>query len=294
MTRRFPNIFAKVLIAACVSMLALLFLLPVLVVFTNSFMDYFEIITRYTHTLRPGNILHALEAPFHFIRMTLIPNSVTFGQYSELLLGTPQYLAQFWNSLALATPIVVGQVVISAAAAYAFEMSRFKYKESVYFVYIVVMLMPLQVALVPNFLVADLFGLLDTRWAIILPGIFNPFGVFLMRQFLRNLPRDYIEAAQIDGAGQVRTLLLVVMPMFKPALAALLILTFVENWNLVEAPRIFLTEVQEPLSVSLAAMSQTHPHLIFAASFFYLLPCVLIFIYGQKYMIEGIQLSGVK
>ena len=277
-------------------LLAVAFLFPIFIVFTNSFMESFEIITRYTHVLRPGNILHARPQNdvIHFVRLTLIPAFASFGQYVTLLFDSPEYLARFWNSVALALPIVIGQAIISAPAAYAFEMTKFRYKEVVYFIYIVVMLMPLQVALVPNFLMADMMGLRESRLAIILPGMVNPFGVFIMRQFLRGLPRDYIEAAQVDGAGHMRVIMLIVAPLFKPALAALMMLVFVENWNLVEQPRIFLDLAQQPLSLYLAQMAQANLDIIFAASFFYLLPPVLVFLYGQEFMVEGIQLSGIK
>jgi len=273
--------------------LAVVFLYPIFIVLTNSFMGLFEITTRFTHHVRPGNAIF-VDGGFHYVRLTLIPDFVTPRQYGVLFFGHPRYLARYWNSIALALPIVLGQAVISAPAAYAFEMSRLRRKEVIYFVYIVVMLMPLQVALVPNFLMADRLGILDSRLAIILPGMVNPFGVFIMRQFLRGLPRDYVEAAQADGAGHFKTLFLIVTPLFKPAFAALMMLSFVENWNLVEQPRIFLQAVQEPLSVYLAQMAAVNLDMIFAASLFYLLPTVLVFLYGQEYMVEGIQLSGIK
>jgi len=275
------------------AVVAFVFLFPVLIVFTNSFMSGFEIVTRYTPFVRPGNVHFAADG-IHFVRFTLIPDFVSFGQYFALLFGHPAYLGRFWNSVALAVPIVVGQLLISAPAAYAFEMSRNRFKEAVFLLYIIVMLMPLQVTLVPNFIMMDWLGFAESRWAIILPGMVNPLGVFIMRQFLRNLPRDYTESAQIDGAGVLRVFFLVIAPLFKPAFAAVMMLAFVENWNLVEAPRIFLDAAREPLSIYLAQMADANLDMIFAASFFYLLPCVLVFMYGQEFMIEGIQLSGIK
>jgi len=275
------------------SALAAVFLFPIFVVFTNSFMGLFEISTRYTHIVRPGNLIF-VDGSAHFMRVTLVPDFVSLRQYGALVFGHPRYLARFWNSVALALPIVLGQALISAPAAYAFEMSSLRRKEAIYFVYIVVMLMPLQVAMVPNFIMADRLGLLDSRLAIILPGMVNPFGVFIMRQFLRGLPRDYIEAAQTDGAGHMRTLYLVVAPLFKPAFAALMMLTFVENWNLVEQPQIFLQTVQEPLSVYLAQMATANLDMIFAASFFYMLPALLAFLHGQEYLVQGMKMSGLK
>lgn len=276
------------------TVMAALFMFPVFVMVSNSFMSGYEIVNRYTPYITPRNIFDA-QGSTHFVNLSLIPDFVTFRPYFKLLFDNPLYLGQFWNSVRIALPIVAGQVLISAPAAYAFEMSRFKQKEALYFIYIVVMLMPLQVALVPNYIVADFLGINGSHWAIILPGMVNPFGVFLIRQYLKSLPRDYIEAAQMDGAGHLHIIFMIVTPMFKSAVAALAILTFIENWNLVEQPLIFLREAaQEPLSVYLSQMADSQPDMIFAASCFYMLPTVLIFLYGQEFMVEGIQLSGIK
>lgn len=275
-------------------LIAVLFLLPVFIMVSNSFMSGYEIVNRYTPYITPGNVWDAVNN-LHFVSLSLIPDFVSFRQYISLLFDQPLYLGLFWNSVRIALPIVLGQALISAPAAYAFEMSSLKYKEAIYFIYIVVMLMPLQVALVPNYIVADFLGLTGSHWAIILPGIANPFGVFLIRQYLKSMSREYIEAAQIDGAGHLSIIFRIVMPLFKSAAAALVILTFIENWNLVEQPLIFLKEShQEPLSVYLSKMAELNLDIIFAASCFYMLPTVLIFLYGQEYMVEGIQLSGIK
>jgi multiple sugar transport system permease protein len=270
-----------------------LFVLPVLIIFTNSFMNEFEIINRFTHHVRPGNLYYAIDG-IHYVRFTLIPDSVSFSQYLRLFFDNPIYISRFWNSVALALPIVLSQLFISIPAAYAFERSRLKHKEKIYFIYIVIMLLPLQVTLVPNFIMAGWLGLLESRMAIILPAMVNPFGVFLMRQYFRNLTPDYIEAAQIDGASHLRIIYSVVVPMFKPALAALMILVFINNWNIVEQAIIFLRPEQEPLSVYLASMAHLNMDMIFAASFFYLLPPMLMFLYWKEHMVEGISLSGIR
>lgn len=282
------------LIYLTLTIMAALFLFPIFVMVTNSFMSGFEIINRYTPFITPGNVFDAAFG-YHYVSLSLIPDFVSFTQYAGLLFENPLYLGRFWNSVRIALPVVAGQVILSAPAAYAFEKSRFKYKEALYFVYIVVMLMPLQVALVPNYIVADFLGINGSPLAIILPGIASPFGVFLMRQYLKGLPHDYIEAAQIDGAGHLTIIFAVVTPLVKPAVAALAILCFIENWNLVEQPLIFLKDAaQEPLSVYLAYMADSRLDMIFAASCFYMLPTVLVFLYGQEYMVEGIQLSGIR
>ena len=281
------------LIHAALIFLAALFVAPVLIVFTNSFMSEFDMVNRYTHVVGPGNAYQAVGG-VNYVRLTFIPDFVSMGQYFKLFFDSPVYLGKFWNSVALALPVVLGQALICAPAAYAFEMSRHRHKEKAYFVYMVIMLLPLQVTLVPNFIVAGWAGLLETRAAVILPAALNPFGVFLMRQYLRGMPTEYIEAAQIDAASHIWIIFHVVLPIFRPALAALVILTFINNWNIVEQAIIFLTPKQEPLSVFLASMASQNMGLVFAASFFYLLPPLLMFLYWKEHMIEGIAMSGLK
>jgi multiple sugar transport system permease protein len=284
---------SKFIIYITLILLAAIFVTPILIVLTNSFMSSFEIINRYTHTVRPGNMFNTTDI-IHYVRFTLIPDHVSFDQYIKLFFSNPIYLERFWNSILLALPIILGQIIISIPSAYAFEMSGFRHKEKIYFAYIVIMLLPLQVTLVPNFIVADWLGILDNRIAVILPSVFSPFGVFLLRQYLRGLPREYTEAAQIDGASHLRIIFAIVAPIFKPAVAALIILTFVNSWNIVEQAIIFLTASQMPLSVYLGSIAERNLDMIYAASFFYLLPPLLMFLYWKEYLTEGITLSGIR
>ena len=292
------NSIKNALIHSVLFIAAVLAVFPILVVFSNSFMSGFELVNRYSQGVRVGNELHTTVihtgAAVHYVRLTLIPSFASVEQYAGILFRQSFYLEMFWNSIVLAFPIVAGQLLISAPAAYAFHFSRLRFKEGLYFIYIIFMLLPLQIVLVPHFIVADWLGMLDSRWAIVLPAMVNPLGVFIIRQYMRGLTLDYIEAAQIDGAGQLRILATIVAPLIKPAFAALAILCFVENWNLVEQPLIFLTEYQFPLSLYLARMAEGHMNIIFSASFLYLLPPVLIYLYWNEHMVEGIILSGVK
>jgi multiple sugar transport system permease protein len=283
----------KVLIYVMLILLAAFFIAPVLVVFTNSFMSSYELINRYSASVLPSNDVYAVDG-VHYVRFSLIPDVITLEQYRQLFFDTPAYFNSFLNSVFLALPIVAGQVLISAPAAYAFEMSRFRHKEKIFFVYIVIMLLPLQVTLVPNFIMADMMGLLGTRASVILPAALNPLGVFLLRQYLRGLPHEYCEAAQLDGASHLRIIFSVVTPIFKPALAALIILTFANNWNIVEQAIVFLTVEQFPLSVYLAGMAVRSLDIIFAASFLYLLPPLLMFLYLKRNLVEGITLTGIR
>ncbi|MCL1975937.1 MAG: carbohydrate ABC transporter permease [Firmicutes bacterium] len=282
------------IIYAILLLLSGFFLFPIIITVVNSFMSPFEIYNRYSSTVMAANGFDT-AGPLHFVEMSLIPGFVSFKQYFKLLFSSPLYLGLFWNSLKITLPIVVGQLLVSLPGAYAFELSKFKYKEALFFVYIVVMLMPLQVVLVPNYIMAGFLGIKESYLAIILPGIFNPFGVFLMRQYLKGLPKDYIEAAKVDGANHLQILSYIIAPLIKAAAAALLILTFVEYWNLVDQAIVFIKEASyEPLSAYLSRFAESGLDMVFAASCFYMLPTVLIFLFGQENMVEGIQLSGIK
>jgi len=291
---RSENSLIRIVIVSVLVLLSGVFLFPIIITVSNSFMSPFEIVNRYTSAITPSNGF-GQSGLIHFVNMSLIPAFVSIKQYIKLLFESPLYLKLFWNSVALTLPVVFGQLLVSVPGAYAFELSKFKYKEAVFFVYIVVMLMPLQVTLVPNYIVADFFNIEDSYLAIILPGIFSPFGVFLIRQFLKGLPREYVEAAKIDGAGHLAIIAALIVPLIKSAIAAVVILTFIEYWNLIDQAVVFIREANnEPLSVFLSRLSGSNPDMIFAASTFYMLPAVLIFLFGQKNMVEGIQLSGIK
>lgn len=271
------------------------FLIPIIITVSNSFMSPFEIINRYSSTLTASNSFNA-KGVMHFVQMSLIPSFVSFKQYFKLLFENPLYLGLFWNSVKITLPIVAGQLLVSVPGAYAFEQSKFKYKEAVFFIYIVVMLMPLQVVLVPNYIIADFLQIKGSYLAIILPGVFSPFGVFLLRQYLKGMPKEYIEAAKVDGAGHFTIIAQIIQPMIKSAIAALAILTFVEYWNLVDQAIVFIQDANaEPLSAYLSRFAEGGGlDMIFAASCFYMLPTVLIFLYGQENFMEGIHLSGMK
>ena len=276
------------------TILGAIFLFPICVTLTNSLMSPFEIISRYTGDITPANGF-GLNGAVHYVEMGLIPAFITLRQYLQLLFGSPLYLGLFWNSVLIAVPVTAGQLLFSVPAAYAFELSKFKYKEAVFFIYIVVMLTPLQAALVPNFLTVEFLRINGTPLAIILPGMLNPFGVFLVRQSLKGLPGEYVEAAKVDGAGHLRIIFSIIRPMITSAAAALAVLTFVEYWNVVDQAVVFIKDsAGEPLSVYLSRMGDDNLDMVFAASCFYMFPPLLIFLFGNDNMVEGIQLSGVK
>ncbi|GAA3405594.1 carbohydrate ABC transporter permease [Paenibacillus hodogayensis] len=272
-----------------------LFVFPIVLTLTNSLMTEGEISAHFYAISKHGEKGNDPRISGSYVNVKWIPDKVTLSQYYGVLVKKQQFLLMFWNSVRVVVPIIAGQVVIASLAGYAFTQLRFRLREPLFFLYIVTMLMPFQVTLVPNFIVADKLGLLNSHLAIILPGIFGAFGVFLMRQFMLVVPYSYIEAARADGAGHFRIFVRIVLPMCKPGLAALAILAFVDNWNMVEQPLIFLRDaVKQPLSVYLSAIGEGERGIAFAASAIYMAPMLLMMLYAEQYLIEGIQLSGIK
>lgn len=271
------------------SIMAVIYIFPLLITISNSLMSQSEVSSNYSNA---GNVFHPGEK---FIDMLFIPESVTLEQYVYLLLQTPVYLNMFWNSVKITMPVVAGQLLVSSMASYAFTVLRFKGKELLFFVYIIVMLLPLQVTLMPNYIIADLFHMADSYWAIILPGIFSPFGVFLLRQFMKMIPEAYMESAKMEGAGHIIIFSGVIMPMVKSGLAAAAMLTFIDYWNLVDQAVIFVHDSQaQPLSLFLARISREQIGVAFAGSCFYVVPVLIILFYGQDYLKDGISISGLK
>lgn len=216
-------------------------------------------------------------------QINLIPKKVTFEQYYQVFFRRPEYLLKFWNSIIITIPTVIGQVVVSSLAAFAFAKLNFKGRDKLFFVYIILLILPLQVTLVPNYIVLDNLNLLNSFLAIILPGMFSAFGICLLRQSILYIPQASIEAARIDGAGYLKIFTHIILPQIKGGLITLTLLCFIDNWNVVEQPLIYFDDkAMYPLSVALSDISNTDYGIIFACGVMFMIPPLLIFTYGHK------------
>lgn len=266
--------------------LAVVALMPLVMTLSGSLMGKTELIDNIGPVLGDGK---------GSVAMPIFPGMPTLKQYLQLLLDTPKFLDMFWNSVMLVVPILVGQVLVGTLAAWGFARYRFPFKEGVFMLYIALMMMPFQVTLVPTNLVLDMLHLLDTHWALILPAIFNTIAVFMMRQFFESVPRAMSEAAEMDGAGEWRVFWKVALPIAAPGIVSLVILQFFENWNLVEPGLIFLRDKQKwPLSLYLTTIGQSNADVAMASSIITIIPAILIFLYGETYLLQGIRVSGLK
>lgn len=271
---------------------AILFLTPIILTITNSFMAASEISSNYGvifATNENGGKVFISEA----VNLKFIPDMVSCSQYITVLFKSPEYLLKFWNSVVLVGPIVLFQLLVASLAAYGFSRYDGRLRQIIFFAYIILMLMPYQVTLVPNYLVADWLNILDSYWSIWLPGIFSPFAVYLLTKFMKRIPVGVMEAAQIDGAGEWQIYRLICMPLTKGALCSAAILVFIDYWNMVEQPLILLSDEETyPLSVFLSRINAGEIGLAFAVATIYMIPSLLIFLYGEEYLVDGITYQG--
>ena len=280
------------LATAVAAFFAILFLTPIVLTITNSFMASSEISANYGSvfaTNANGGKVYISEK----VNLKFIPDMVSLSQYITVLFKSPEYLLKFWNSVILVVPIVVFQLLVASLASFGFARYRGKLRGIIFFTYIILMLMPYQVTLVPNYLVSEWLHILDSNWAIWLPGIFSPFAVYLLSKYMRRIPESVIEAAQIDGAGERQIYRKICMPLCRGAICSAAILIFIDYWNMVEQPLILLSDAEKhPLSVFLSKINAGEIGLAFAVATIYMVPSLLIFLYGEEYLVDGITYQG--
>lgn len=289
--RKKKRYFSRGALMVLAAVFAFMFLMPTVLTITNSFMTQSEITANY------GQVFQNATDGKSFIKDTInlkfIPDKVSFSQYFTVLLKSPDFLYKFWNSVILVAPIVLAQLMVASVAAYGFTRWRGKVRDTIFFAYVILMLMPYQVTLVPNYLVSDFLGLLNTRWAIILPGAFAPFSVFLLTKSMRRIPVSLIESAKLDGAGEWHIFWNICLPQCRSALYSIAILVFIDYWNMVEQPLILLPDAsQQPLSVYLSQINAGEIGIAFAAAVVYMVPGLLMFLHGEAYLVEGITYAG--
>lgn len=215
--------------------------------------------------------------------LSIIPDMATLEQYYQVFFRRPEYLLKFWNSVIITFPTVIAQVIVSSLAAFAFAKLKFPGRDKLFFVYIVLLILPLQVTLVPNYIVLDNLNLLNNFLAVILPGTFSAFGICLLRQSMKYISAASIEAARIDGASYFKIFTNIMLPQIKGGLITLTLLCFIDNWNVVEQPLIFFDDsAMYPLSIGLSDISNSDYGIVFACGVMFMIPALLIYLYGHR------------
>lgn len=252
------------------TLISLLFVLPVVLTVACSFLSPQEVQRVFAPLLGEGSTA-AVGA---------LPQGFSLMGYYEVFFATPDYLAKFWVSLLLSVGAILGQMVISCMGGFAFAFYDFPGKKLLYGLLCLFMLIPLQVTLLPNYILLDQLGTLNTYWALLLPLAFAPLGTFLLTQIFRSVPADILHAARLDGAGTLQVLARVLLPCGKGGVSTLVVLTLIESWNMVEQPLIYLQDVGSyPLSVFLASQYMENLPFQFVCSVLSLLPLALCFLY---------------
>ncbi|MFY0762283.1 carbohydrate ABC transporter permease [Metabacillus dongyingensis] len=205
----------------------------------------------------------------------------------------------FFNSIFITTQVVIFSLLFNSMAGYAFAKFKFRGRELIFLLLLSSMMIPGQVTMIPVYLILKNLGFLDTYYGLVVPGLAGAFGIFIMRQFMLNIPDDFLDAARIDGAGEIRIFFQIVLPLSKPALSALGIFTFVGSWNDFLFPLLVVnSDAMKTLPLAIASLAagqyvQSWP-ILMAAATFVTIPVILVFFLGQRYFIEGITMTGIK
>jgi multiple sugar transport system permease protein len=229
---------------------------------------------------------------------SLYPDPLSFENFDRLFRLAQNYWRWVANSLLVALSITAFHVIFDTMAGYAFAKRRFPGRNILFWLILSTLMIPPHVTLVPLYIVTRQIGLLDSIWAVILPGTANVFGIFLMRQYIQTMPSELIEAGRIDGASEFGIFWRIILPLCKPAIAALAIFTFVRHWNDFLWPLIVLTRSRNftlPVGVaSLQGEFGTDYGVIFAGAALAALPMIIFFLIFQRYFLEGVRMGAVK
>lgn len=269
-----------------VAALGLLFFLPIGVLVSGSIADALEWQERLGPMLKEGE---------GFIGWRWIPDYPTGEHFKRLLFYSPGFLHLFWNSIWMVGVILAGQLFMGVPAAWAFAAFSFRGRKTLFQLYIILMLLPFQVTMLSRYLVLRELQLLNTSSSVILPAVFSTFPVFLVYRSFRGIPRELLEAARIDGAGEFRIFLQIGLPLAKGGLFACFVLSFLESWNMMEEPLAFLKDkALWPLSLYLPEISLAQAGFAAAASMITLTVSLFVFGLFRDSLEQGIAASGIK
>lgn len=259
---------------------------PVVFLITGSFMGQQELKDLLGPVIQEGS---------GYASWRMIPRYPTMRSYVKILLDSPAFFVMFWNSVKLTFGVLLGQLFVGVPAAWGFAKYHFPGKKFLFTIYIVLMMMPFQVMMLSNYLVLDRLQLLDTLPGIIFPAVFSTFPVFIMYRFFESVPDFLMEAARLDGAGELKLFFLAGLPLGSPGVISAMVLSFLEYWNLMEQPMAFLkTKEKWPLSLFLPNIGMDQAGMAFGASVIVLIPAMLVFLAGQDYLEQGIISTAVK
>ncbi|MCM1111921.1 MAG: carbohydrate ABC transporter permease [Muribaculum sp.] len=284
--RSIKRVCGGVLTGSAILSLGVLFLLPILILVSGSAADAYE----WRERLQP-----LLENTNDTIVWKWIPDYPTGEHFKRLLFYSPEFMKLFWNSVGMVAAVLLGQLIVSVPAAWAFAAFRFRGRRILFFLYLALMLLPFQVTQLSQYLALKNFGLLDTQWAVILPAVFSTFPVFLIYRSFEGIPAELLESARVDGAGEFRIFWQIGCPLAKGGILAAFVLSFLENWNRMEEPLAFIKDKSRwPLSLYLPEISIEQAGFAACASLITLTLSLFVFALFRDSLEQGIVAGAVK
>lgn len=255
----------------------ILFILPFLWMLRTSLMEYADV---------------------QKIPLKWIPNPIRWSNFKEAL-GFMNFAVLLKNTIIITFFVIIGQMLSCSIVAFGFARLKFPGRETLFIVLLSSMMLPAMVTEIPRFILFKSFGWIDSYYPLIIPAFFgSPFFIFLLRQFLKTIPKDLDEAARIDGCGSLRLFFQVLLPLCKPVLSTIMIFSFIWTWNDFWGPLVYLRSAdKKTLALGLQVFQgiyQTEYHYLMAASLVVLLPVLIIYIFFQRYFTQGMIMSGMK
>ncbi len=231
--------------------------------------------------------------------LTFLPTALTLSSYKQMLSKIPIGRA-FFNSLFVSSVITFGVLVFGSMVGYALSRLEFKGRDLIFYIIIFTMTLPFQITLIPQYILMVKFGWVDTYWALIVPYLMNALGIIMFRQYFKSIPQDLLDAARLDGCGELKIIFKILWPNSVPALVTIGIITFMASWNEVLWPLIVIRNdhlMTMPQLVTLFAVggaAESQLGVKLAAATMLALPIVLAYLFFQKYFIESMASTGIK
>ncbi|MDR2759018.1 MAG: carbohydrate ABC transporter permease [Spirochaetaceae bacterium] len=242
----------------------------------------------------------SLRSPLVSFRLppAIIPTAFDISNY-KLLFEKVRYLAFFQNSVYVSVMTTVFQVLVCTMAAYAFSRLNFPGKNMIFILFLTAMMIPAQVTTIPRFIFMSKLRLINTHMALILPALYSALGIFLLRQHMLTIPKSYDEAAYMDGAGKIWTFAMIIVPMSKPSIVVIAVMTFINTWNDFFNPLIYINsraKMTIPLGITqiTGSFNSGNQGAVIAAIMLSLIPPLLFYILGQRWLMKGISIGGIK
>lgn len=229
------------------------------------------------------------------LSIPLLPKYPLIKPYKELLLYSEKFYQMFWNSCIQTFLTTILQIIVAAPAAWVLSIYEFHGRKLLFWIYIIVMLLPFQVLMVSEYIILNQLSLLNSHWSIILPGMFSAYPVFILTRVYKSISTEVIEAARLDGTNFWSLFTKIGLPLAKSGILSVFILGFLEYWNAIEQPLIFIKNKELwPLALFFPEINIYNAGSVFAASIIITIPTILIFLNGDEYLESGIKAYSIK